>query len=51
MLISVLTIMPELFADLLNSPVLARAVRKGELELEIVDIRDYAPGRVRHIDD
>ncbi len=51
MLISVLTIMPELFADLLNSPVLARAVRKGELGLEIVDIRDYAPGSFRHIDD
>ena len=51
MRISVLTIMPDLFEDLLNSPVLARAVRKGELELEIVDIRDYAPGSFRHIDD
>lgn len=51
MLISVLTIMPDLFGDFLKGPVIARAVRNGVLEVEIVDIRDYAPGSFRHIDD
>lgn len=51
MLISVLTIMPDLFGSFLKGPVIERAVRKGMLEVEIVDIRDYAPGSFRHIDD
>ena len=51
MKISVLTIMPDLFGNFLQNPVLARAVRNGALEVEIVDIRDYAPGSFRHIDD
>lgn len=51
MRISILTIMPDLFGDLLRAPVLARAVRNGALEVEVVDIRDYAHGSFRHIDD
>lgn len=51
MIISVLTIMPELFGSFLQSPVIARAIRKGTLEVEIIDIREYAPGSFRHIDD
>ena len=51
MTISVLTIMPELFGSFLLSPVIARAVRNGALEVEIIDIREYAPGSFRHIDD
>lgn len=51
MTISVLTIMPELFGSFLQSPVIARAIRNGALEIEIIDIREYAPGSFRHIDD
>lgn len=51
MKISILTMMPDLFGDFLEGPVLSRAVRKGGLEMEIIDIRDYAPGSFRHIDD
>lgn len=51
MRISVLTMMPELFGSFLQSPVVARAIRKESLEVEIVDIRAYAPGSFRHIDD
>ena len=43
--------MPELFGSFLQSPVIARSIKNGELEVEIVDIRDYAPGSFRHIDD
>ncbi|MDO5134310.1 MAG: tRNA (guanosine(37)-N1)-methyltransferase TrmD, partial [Eubacteriales bacterium] len=49
--ISVLTIMPGLFGSFLESPVVARSIRNGALEVEIIDIRDYAPGSFRHIDD
>lgn len=43
--------MPELFGSFLQGPVIARSIRNGELEVDIVDIRDYAPGSFRHIDD
>lgn len=49
--ISVLTIMPELFGSFLQAPVIARSMKNGALEVEIIDIRDYAPGSFRHIDD
>ena len=51
MIISVLTIMPELFGSFLQAPVIARAIRNETLEVEIIDIREYAPGSFRHIDD
>ena len=51
MIISVLTIMPDLFDSFLQAPVIARAIRNGVLRVEIIDIRDYAPGSFRHIDD
>lgn len=51
MIISVLTIMPDLFDSFLQAPVIARAIRNGVLRVEIIDIREYAPGSFRHIDD
>jgi len=51
MKISVLTIFPESFESFLQLPVVRRAVEKGLAEIEIVDIREYAPGSFRHIDD
>jgi tRNA (guanine37-N1)-methyltransferase len=43
--------MPELFGSFLQAPVIARAIRNGVLEVKIIDIREYAPGSFRHIDD
>lgn len=51
MKITVLTIFPELFESLLKFPVLQRAVKTGKVEIEIADIKHYAPGSFRHIDD
>lgn len=51
MKITILTIFPGLFDSFLASPVLQRAVKKGVLEIEVVDIKDYSPGSFRHIDD
>ena len=51
MKISVLTIFPELFGDFLNAPVIRRALDRGIAGIEIVDIRPFAGGSFRHIDD
>ena len=49
--ISILTICPEEFASFLKTPLIERSVTSGILKIEIVDIRDYAPGSFRKIDD
>ncbi|MCF0238137.1 MAG: tRNA (guanosine(37)-N1)-methyltransferase TrmD, partial [Sphaerochaetaceae bacterium] len=51
MKITVLTIFPEYFDSLLNMPLVKRAVERKLLELHIVDIKDFAEGSFRHIDD
>ena len=51
MRISVLTMFPQMFDSFLQGPVVQRAVRKGILEIRIVDIKEFAPGSFRHIDD
>ena len=51
MKITFLTIFPQLFESFLAAPIPQRAVKKGVLEIEVVDIRDFSPGSFRHIDD
>lgn len=51
MIISVLTIFPESFESFLKTPVVARAVDKGLVSIDIVDIKEFAKGSFRHIDD
>lgn len=51
MRITFLTIFPQLFDSFLAAPIPQRAVKKGVLEMEVVDIKDYSPGSFRHIDD
>ena len=51
MKISILTMFPQLFDSFLQGPVLQRAIRKESLQIEIIDIKDFAPGSYRHIDD
>ena len=51
MKITFLTIFPQLFDSFLAAPIPQRAVKKGVLELEVIDIKDYSPGSFRHIDD
>ena len=51
MKISILTIYPEQFGDFQKTPLIARAVEKGILELNIVDIREFADGCFRKVDD
>ena len=49
--IAILTIFPEAFDSFLAGPVIRRAIQKELVTLEIVDIRAYADGSYRHIDD
>jgi tRNA (guanine37-N1)-methyltransferase len=51
MKISILTMFPQMFDSFLQGPVLQRAIRKGCLQVDIIDIKDFAPGSFRHIDD
>ncbi len=51
MIISVLSIFPELFESFLLSPVIARQIKSGSLSVNLVDIKNYAGGSFRHIDD
>lgn len=51
MRISVLTIAPESFETFGKSPVIRKARKSGNLEFEVTDIRDYAEGSFRQIDD
>ena len=51
MKISLMTLFPESFDGFLQGPVLRRAVRNGALEIDVVDIRDYADGSFRKLDD
>ena len=51
MIITILTIAPEMFEGIRRNHVIDRALQSGELELEIKDIRSYADGCFRKVDD
>ena len=51
MKISVLTIFPDMFQDFVREPVIARALSRGIAQIEVVDIKPFAGGSFRHIDD
>ena len=51
MRIRVLTVFPDQFDSFQNHPLTARAIRKHLLDLEIIDLKEYADGSFRHIDD
>ena len=51
MKVSILTIAPELFDSFIKTPVITKSEKNNGFELEIVDIRDYAEGSFRKIDD
>ena len=51
MKISILTAFPDLIKSYLAASVLGRGIAKGRLEVEVIDIRDFAEGSYRQIDD
>lgn len=51
MRITVLTIFPDQFESFLSHPLVKRATDRGTLTLRILDLRNWADGSFRHIDD
>ena len=51
MKITILTMFPEMIASLQNAPIVMHACKKNIVALNVVDIRDYADGSFRDIDD
>lgn len=51
MKITVLTIFPDMFDGFLKEPVIRRAIDHGIVSINIDDIKKYAGGSYRHIDD
>ena len=51
MIINVLTLFPEMFAPVITSSMLGKAVEKGILEIRIIDIRDFSKDKHHKADD
>ena len=51
MRITFLSIFPESFSSFLDYPVIRRAIKNGIVSFDIIDIRDYADGCFRSVDD
>ena len=51
MRITFLSIFPESFSSFLDYPVIRRAIKNGIVSFDIIDIRDYADGCFRAVDD
>ena len=51
MRISVLSIFPQVFDSFRETAVVSRAVERGDLSFECVDVRDFAQGSFRAVDD
>ncbi len=48
---SVLTLFPEMFESVLGESIIGRAIKKGVIETEYVNIRDFSEGNYRRVDD
>jgi len=51
MVISILTLFPEVFPKVLNSSIIGRAQQKGFIFLKYINIRDFATDKHRYVDD
>jgi len=51
MKITILSLFPDMFAGVFGESILKRAKELGAVEIEIVDFRDFATNRHRHVDD
>ncbi len=49
--IDVISVQPDMFRGFLEKSIVARAVKKGACEINIVDLRDFGEGRWKKVDD
>ncbi|MDD5415998.1 MAG: tRNA (guanosine(37)-N1)-methyltransferase TrmD [Candidatus Daviesbacteria bacterium] len=48
---SIITLFPEVFEPILNSSILKRAQKKGLVEFELINLRDFGEGKHKVVDD
>lgn len=51
MKIKILTLFPDMFSEFKNESIIKRAIEKGVVTVECVDIREYSQNKHRHVDD
>jgi len=51
MKITVLTLFPEMYENFLKTSIISRIIDKGNVEIKIVNIRDYSLDKHKHVDD
>ena len=51
MKIVILTLFPHMFDGFLTESIMKRAIEKGKVEINIIDIRDYTPYKNNQVDD
>ena len=51
MKIDILTLFPHMFDGFLTESIIKRAIEKGKVEINIIDIRDYTPYKNNQVDD
>ena len=49
--IDIISVQPKMFEGFLTESIVARAVRKGACEVNVVDLREFGEGRWRKVDD
>jgi len=51
MKISVITLFPDMISAFMKESIVARAVKKGVVEIEVINLRDFAEDKYRTVDD
>lgn len=51
MKIDVLTLFPEMFAPVLSTSIIGRAIQNGILTINVYNIRDFAKNKHKQVDD
>lgn len=51
MLISIITLFPEMFSGVFNSSIIKRAQEEGNVSIELINLRDFGIGRHKLVDD
>ena len=51
MKIDILTLFPHMFDGFLTESIMKRAIEKGKVEINIIDLRDYTPYKNNQVDD
>ena len=51
MVVSILTLFPEIYFPFLSSSIISRAQNKKHLQVHLINIRDFGVGRHKQVDD